>query len=288
MIDVNQGIPPLLLLNIGMAHHFGDWNFIDVKSPFARIYFVLKGEGRVEIDSKGYCLKPGFLYLIPPFKLHTDSCDGEFVLYYLHVYENQLQQFSIFEKLLFPFEVAASHLDHLLFEQIYKINPNRDLIGFDPKQYDTTAQLQRDISVSKKLPFYQTIETNGIIYQLFSRFISEAVLRYSTSDKRVITAIDFISVHLNEALTVSLLAKLTCLSVDHFIRLFKHELNCTPQVYINQRRMEKAQLLLAVTTMPVQEIAFSLSFTHVTYFNRLFKQLVGVSPSYYRRNNKTS
>lgn len=288
MIEVNQGILPLILLNIGKAHHFGDWNFIDVKSPFARIYFVLKGEGQVEIDSKEYCLKPGFLYLIPPFKLHTDSCDDEFVLYYLHIYENQLQQFSIFEKLLFPFEVRASLLDRLLFEQIYNINPDRHLIGFDPKKYDTSAQLFRDIGVSKKQPLHQIIETNGIIHQLFSRFITEAVIRYSTSDKRIIDALNYISGHLNNPLSATILAKFVCLSVDHFIRLFKRELNCTPQTYINQRRMEKAQLLLAVTKMPVQEIAFSLAFSHVTYFNRLFKQLVGDSPLSYRRNNTTT
>ena len=35
---------PLLMLNVGFASHFGDWNWRNVRSPFARLYYVVDGE----------------------------------------------------------------------------------------------------------------------------------------------------------------------------------------------------------------------------------------------------
>lgn len=70
---------------------------------------------------------------------------------------------------------------------------------------------------------------------------------------------------------------------DHFIRLFKKELGTTPLQYINQKKIEKSQLLLITEEIAVKEIAFQLAFEDYSYFNRLFKKITGVTPQEYRR-----
>lgn len=47
-----------------------------------------------------------------------------------------------------------------------------------------------------------------------------------------------------------------------------------------------SQLLLVETTKPIASIAYELEFEDPSYFTRLFKKLIGVSPSAYRNNTK--
>ena len=53
----------LFTLNVGLAYHDGDWNFKNVRSPFARLYLVVEGTARIQLPSGVYDLKPGYLYM---------------------------------------------------------------------------------------------------------------------------------------------------------------------------------------------------------------------------------
>lgn len=78
------------------------------------------------------------------------------------------------------------------------------------------------------------------------------------------------------------LADIACVNGCYLIRLFKREVGLSPLRYINQKKIEKAQLLLLTADMPVKEIAYELGFFDLSYFIRLFKKKVGVTPQEYR------
>jgi hypothetical protein len=40
----------IFTLNVGYAYHNADWNWQNVRSPFARLYYVTEGEAQIEID----------------------------------------------------------------------------------------------------------------------------------------------------------------------------------------------------------------------------------------------
>ena len=69
---------PLLMLNVGFASHFGDWNWRNVRSPFARLYYVVDGEAQVELPDGIVSLLPHHLYLVPPYTMHSNICKGGF------------------------------------------------------------------------------------------------------------------------------------------------------------------------------------------------------------------
>ena len=46
--------------------------------------------------------------------------------------------------------------------------------------------------------------------------------------------------------------------------------------------MEKAKNLLLNPNLRVSEIAYEVGFQSLTHFNRVFKKIVGESPTYYR------
>ena len=72
----------LLTLNVGLANHYGDWNWKNVRSPFARLYYVTEGTAQVEMSSCVYTLKPNHLYFIPAYTTHSYICDSKFSHYY--------------------------------------------------------------------------------------------------------------------------------------------------------------------------------------------------------------
>ena len=101
-------------------------------------------------------------------------------------------------------------------------------------------------------------------------------------DTRIQKTLSFIRKKLYEPTDINILSEITNLSKDHFIRLFKKEVGTTPLQYINQKKIEKAQLILITEDMPVKNIAYMLGYEDHSYFIRLFKKTVGITPLEYR------
>ena len=270
------------LLNVGYAVHYADWNYKNVNSPFARIYLVKGGKAKLNLPDRIQELSPGNLYIIPPFTLHSYECDSYFALYYIHIYENQITKHRILEDYFFPSEVPSSPLTNLLVEQLFKINPERELSKYDPKVYDNPDTLMKTISLHSRNPLCTIVETEGILMQLLSQFLKKATHKFETTEDRIKTTLKYIRAHINEPIKTEELASLSFLSKDHFIRLFKKELGITPTQYINRKKIERAQLQLITTDLTIKDIAYTLSYDDVSYFNRLFKQYTNMTPKEYR------
>jgi AraC-like DNA-binding protein len=273
-------------LHIGLAEHHGDWNFENISSPFSRIYLVVNGEGMVYMNNKEYMLTPGHLYLIPPFCTHTDSSQGLFYHYYVHMYETMVdRKYSIFEHFTFPFEVKATPLDKKLMEHLADINTNRKLPYSDPRKYDNSKVLMQMISQSSSLHFADFMDTRGILLQLFSRFLQGAVVNINKGDNRLLKATKYVRDNIEKDISVVQLASLCCMNVDYFIRLFRKDMGMTPLSYIQQKKIERAQTLFIFEDLSVEEVAYRLGYNNISYFIRLFKGKVGQTPLEYKRSN---
>lgn len=275
----------LLMLNVGHARHDGDWNFRNINSPFTRIYYVTEGEARVSIGSDTYTLTPGNMYIIPAFTEHSDMCAGIFNHYYVHIYEeNSHAGEGIIGNHDFPFEIKGENIDRMLFESLCECNASMALKYADPRLYDNKHSLIECVRLNRNRPLFNRLESTGIILQLLGRFIRYARLKYQTKDPRIQRALQTASAKTGELIRVEELAREACLSTDHFIRIFKNELGCTPAQFIIDKKMMKAKLMLASESMPTKEIAYSLGYDDVSYFSRLFKKHVGTTPTLYRNS----
>lgn len=274
--------PNLILLNVGFSEPDERWNWKAIRSPFARIYFVVEGTARTYINNQVYELSPGHLYLTPPFTLHDDESEGRFALYYIHFYEKTENKQSIFDTCDFPVEVSADDLHLPLIRRLHDINPDRHLQYIDPELYDNMPTLSRYIARNRAMPVYSMIETQGILHQLISSFFRNAQMKSGFIDKRVNKCLQYIHENTGKDISVSSLADISCISEDHLIRIFKKEMNCTPLKYIINKKMEKAQLLLITTDMSVRDVALELSMDNASYFNRIFKRSTGKTPREYR------
>lgn len=273
----------LQLLNVGLAHHDGDWNWTNVKSPFTRVYYVVEGHAKLHFKDNTVGLRPEFMYIIPAYTMHSCECDGRFVHYYLHVYEGFKNEKNIFELLDFPVEVEGNDGEEEILHRLCEQLPYASLPESDPHAYDNVPQLTSYIERYRDMPLWQKMELRGAMLMLLSRFVREAKPRILTTDERLKRVIDHIHDHISQDIGVEELAGVACVTIPYLIRLFKHDFGTSPLQYINRKKVERAQLLLYTTAMPVKEIAYTLGFSDQSYFIRMFRKLTGVTPQNYRR-----
>lgn len=97
---------------------------------------------------------------------------------------------------------------------------------------------------------------------------------------RVIAYIDENYTH---SITQSELVSLSHMSATKLKNLFRQFAGCTITDYIMQRKADRAEHLLADTTLTVEEISRMIGFDTATGFATSFKKMTGLSPSEYRR-----
>lgn len=275
----------LLTLNVGLANHYGDWNWKNVRSPFARLYYVTEGTAQVEMSSCVYTLKPNHLYFIPAYTTHSYICDSKFSHYYIHIYEDQQSETSMFDEWDFPVEVCANDTDLGLVIRLSEINPFLKLPQSNPDAYDNHQTLISNLELNRRRPFCDKVESRGILFILMSRFLKYATPKTDVRDDRIQMSLTYIRKNIGSRLNIELLADKACMSKDHYIRVFKHETGETPNAYITKRKMEKAELTLLTTDLPVKSIADLLGYDDYSYFNRIFRKNSGMTPLQYRASH---
>ncbi|MDG0808178.1 AraC family transcriptional regulator [Cohnella rhizosphaerae] len=95
-------------------------------------------------------------------------------------------------------------------------------------------------------------------------------------------AVRYMNDRLQTSIALPELASHTGLSKQHLIYLFKQETGFSPIDYFLRLKMQRAGQLLSLTGMAIKEIAAEVGFGDPYYFSRMFKKLMGVSPSDYR------
>jgi AraC family transcriptional regulator len=102
--------------------------------------------------------------------------------------------------------------------------------------------------------------------------------------KRVIA---YIEDNLTTEIRAQDLANLVNLTSSHFSRSFKVSIGLPPLAYITQRRINLARTLMRTTADPLCQIALSCGSYDQSHFCRVFRRIVGQTPSQWRRENAT-
>lgn len=132
---------------------------------------------------------------------------------------------------------------------------------------------------------YAAAVSNWLVTHLLSRqphwdqMVDDPRRTAAIPDRRLARVIEFMSCHLDRALTLDELAREAGISVHHFGRRFRERAGMGPAAYLTKLRMEKAELLLTTTDLPVSDVALRCGYLRPSAFSTAFLRHSGMTPS---------
>lgn len=122
-----------------------------------------------------------------------------------------------------------------------------------------------------------------IFAQHLSMISNQVLMQHRNTEPPVITrAKEFILEHQAEDLSLGQVAKAVNSSTFYFCKMFKRVTGINFTDYLSRVRIEKSKNLLLNPNLRISEIAFEVGFQSLTHFNRVFKKILGQSPTQYR------
>ena len=98
---------------------------------------------------------------------------------------------------------------------------------------------------------------------------------------KISEAIKYIDAHLNDTLSVQVIAEQFAFSPYYFHRLFSSIVGKSMIAYVRDRRIIYACKMLNETDRKVLDIAIDFGFDSAQSFSRTFKSITGISPTEY-------
>ncbi len=126
------------------------------------------------------------------------------------------------------------------------------------------------------------------LWQLISSFLYQTLFGggRDVQNDPVSRAVEFMKEGLEKELSITELAgKVNC-SPSHFYALFNKQIGYSPLKYFNQLRIQKSCHLLSFSDLSIKEISNKTGYQDQFYFSRLFKNVMGLTPTQYRLKYK--
>jgi len=112
---------------------------------------------------------------------------------------------------------------------------------------------------------------------------NQIAVQTANAEPPIITkAKQFIREHHTEDLSLGQVAAAVHTSIFYFCKLFRKVTGATFTEFVSRTRIEKAKNLLLNPNLRISEIAYEIGFQSLTHFNRVFKKVMGESPTEYR------
>jgi len=102
-------------------------------------------------------------------------------------------------------------------------------------------------------------------------------------DEPILKVQQWLDRYYREKISVKVMAKKSGLNERTFLRRFRRATGEAPLEYVQKMRIEKAKQLLTGTDQPLAEITQTVGYVDLSSFRRLFRQIVGISPTAYRQ-----
>ncbi len=252
-IGFNLPTPNVKILQYNYYRDIRIWNHHDCNYPYWLLYWVEGTGGSLIFADQEVELTPEIIVMIPPHTTFSTSCRRPFTQFYLHFLADAPFDRVERQRLIFPAELGHDFLPAL--RNWYE---NKNLLA---------------------------LRLYSIIYEMLLSIKPESFLadREHVLDSRIKLAIELMNESLGGNCSNEVLCHRTGMSVNNFIRLFKQEMDMSPQQYRLNRRLEHGLGLLLYSSQNIDEIAAATGFSDRYHFSHAFRKNYGSPPAAFRR-----
>lgn len=235
-------------------------------SPLELVY-VEKGELHNLCDGEKHTLRPKQFLIFGSKQWHMQYADED-VRFITISFSWEGHDFSSLINRTFTLSAAAQHSIHSLLHAYEQDTPDHD-------EY---------LYIQTQLLLLQIFRTPTHSAQAKTPSPASELAHQRTIDQ----AMQTVSEHVYDKLSVSDLAGLVNVSTSQLTFLFRNYLNTTPGKYITRVRLEESKTLLSEKRKSIGEVAAQLGYASIQHFSKQFHDWYGCSPSAYVRQNKAS
>lgn len=203
-----------------------------------------------------------------------------------------LECFAGLSESLIPVRIGEQTVGYLQTGQVFLRRPTEKLFrqavqqlrewhsDIDEPQLRTAFFATRVLTRSN---YDATVRLLASFAQHLSMIANELMLKEAAAEPPAVArARAFIAEHLDEALSLHQVAQAAHMSAFYFCKVFKAATGLTLTDYLARTRIERIKQLLVNPHMRVSEAAYAAGFQSLSQFNRVFRRIVGQSPSTYR------
>ena len=261
------------------AHFYDTIHF----HPEHQITLFLKGEGTSFTGNHVERFYPGDVYFIGKNVPHVSRCDDT---YYQENPELEAHSISLFFKdetfgLQF-FEIPEmAHIKRLLKLASMGIK----IKGEDREEI---ASLIVGCHNGEGFERFQNLMSILNIFARSANIRTLSTVPYfapskQSDNERINVVFNFLSSRFRNDLSLDELSEIASMTPTSFCRYFKQRTGKTYSVFLNEMRVEYAGKRIAASPESFGNIAIESGFNSISYFNRQFKRITGLSPLQYRK-----
>lgn len=244
------------IIDSGYACVGAEWNDVNVRPPYSRLYYIIDGEGIAESGKQQrLALQKGRVYLLPAGTMLHYSCPERMTQLYFHLETRTVDGYDLFSRagglMEIPAEADAAALcaDYLSGDYLRQIRV-RCRVETDAARFIAASGLEKTL-MRPRSPFLQ------------------AVFRAVRSQLR-------------SSLTIAEIARTLSISESALTKRFRSEFGMPLGRYIDEMLAQEIASRLLSTQQSVRDIAEQLDFCDQFYLSRFFSAHRGMSPSAYR------
>jgi AraC-like DNA-binding protein len=230
------------------------------------LIYCAEGKGHAQVSNTNYQVSAGEFLLIPAHTPHFYAASDEaaWTIYWLH------------------FKGRAA--DAMTASIINKFADYKGFVAYNGKRENLFEELY--FNLERGYSNENILYVNMCLWHFIASFHFDA--KYENNNAKnnndtVSKAISFMQNNLGNTLTLHVIAQHVNLSISHFLSIFHKKTGFSPIEYFNYLKIQKACQYLQFTDDRLKVIAGHLGIEDCYYFSRMFKKLMGISPSEYRK-----
>lgn len=249
---------------------------------FVEIIYVEEGAGFHYIEDEIVRVRKGDIFYLPLGTSHVFRPSGQLPSPQLIVY-NCVVDASFLKRLLDLHELK------LPFDPLYITTDNQGYpwLSFEDKGEEIG-------SIFRSMFSEYSMQGTGrkpalsawlllLHVKLFHPF-GQKIEKPRASDVQILTAVKWLDRNCCGTVTLDQTAAEAGISPRHFHRLFKARTGQTFHTYVQNKRINHSCKMLETTALSVMEISYAVGYKDLKSFYRVFKKIVGSTPSAYRRS----
>jgi AraC-like DNA-binding protein len=260
-----------------------EWECNDLKVPFWRMYHNATSGSTIKFENKHIDLDENSIIIIPPNTSFSSQLKAR-----ANMQDESIKGSKFSEKDDLASLKSSGKVDHFFIH--FSLGYPLDYIQSGIMKFnvtDTTSELLKKVKeacIKETITTYsECLRTKQLISECLL-MLPAAIWRTGNIDHRIINAIKYIEANFQSRTSNEQLAEMAYMAPNSFSRLFKLSTGIPAQQYILRLKVQAACNLMHHTNKSFDQISFDCGFSDRHHFSKVFKKLLKINPSNYKKD----